>query len=313
MRNGPGTGDAAGVLGAPEPDDPELRPPFEVAEPAALSSCIVLSSPHSGRVYPARFLACARLDGAGLRRSEDAFVDQLIEGAVALGMPLLRARFPRAFLDVNREPYELDPRMFDGRLPAFANTRSMRVAGGLGTIPRVVGDSQEIYARRLTVEDGIGRIEQLYKPYHGALRGLMNRAFERFGRAVLVDFHSMPSHGTCGGNDVRFKADIVIGDRYGTSCHPDVSGLLDERLSACGYRIERNKPYAGGYITENYGKPFRGRHAVQVEVNRALYMDETTLVPHTEFARVAADLADALAHLSALAPSDSPCGAVAAE
>ncbi len=287
------------------PVDPECDPPFDVIEPDALVSCLVLSSPHSGSSYPARFLASARLDATSLRRSEDAFVDELVLGAVRLGMPLLRARFPRAFLDVNREPYELDPRMFEGRLPAFVNSRSIRVAGGLGTIARVVGEAQEIYARRLTVEEGIGRIDRLYKPYHAALHGLIERAHRQFGRSLVVDCHSMPSHhalaqGSSTQRDDRAKADMVIGDRYGTSCDPVIAAVIDDRLSASGYSVERNKPYAGGFITEHYGRPGEQRHALQIEVNRALYMDERTLRPNAHFATVARDLASALESLATL-------------
>src|SRR6202045_2679801 len=176
-----------------KPHEPELDPPFEVVEPARLTCPLVFSSPHSGNVYPRRFLAAARLEEAVLRRSEDAFVDVLFGGVIALGAPLIKARFPRAYLDLNREPYELDPRMFEGTLPPFANTRSLRVAGGLGTIARVAGHAQEIYARRVPVEEAIERIEKLYKPYHACLRGLLDRAQQNFGIAVLVDCHSMPS------------------------------------------------------------------------------------------------------------------------
>ena len=296
----------------------ECDPSFDVLEPAMLQSCLVLSSPHSGAVYPPAFLASARLDPLSLRRSEDAFVDRLVEGAVASGMPLLRARFPRAFLDVNREPYELDPRMFEGRLPPFVNSRSVRVAGGLGTIARVVGEAQEIYARRLTVDEGIGRIDRLYKPYHAALQQLLDRASSRFGCAVLVDCHSMPSHhavtaaGT-GLREDRFKADIVIGDRYGTSCHPAIVAALDDSLTARGYAVERNKPYAGGFITEHYGRPSEGRHALQIEVNRALYMDERAIQPHDAFVKVAADMAHALAQLATTLRQPLDNGAIAAE
>lgn len=293
-------------------------PPFDILEPAALQSCLVLSSPHSGADYPAAFLASARLDPVSLRRSEDAFVDRLVEGAVASGMPLLRARFPRAFLDVNREPYELDPRMFEGRLPAFVNSRSVRVAGGLGTIARVVGEAQEIYARRLTVDEGIGRIDRLYRPYHAALQQLLDRARARFGCAVLVDCHSMPSHHaiTATGSHVRedrLKADIVIGDRYGTSCHPAIAAALDDSLTARGYVVERNKPYAGGFITEHYGRPSEARHALQIEVNRALYMDERAIRPLDAFETIATDLAGALAQLAIMLQEPLDRGAIAAE
>src|SRR5215472_6580269 len=171
----------------------ELNPPFEILEPSEWVGPIVFNSPHSGCVYPRSFLSSARLELAALRRSEDSFVDELFLGVVQRGHPLMRAHFPRCYVDVNREPYELDPRMFEGRLPSFANTRSMRVAGGLGTVARVVGDAQEIYGQRIPVDDAIRRIEVLYKPYHRALRRLFTRVHRDFGTAVLIDCHSMPS------------------------------------------------------------------------------------------------------------------------
>jgi N-formylglutamate deformylase len=200
----------------------------------------------------------------------------------------MRAHFPRCYVDVNREPYELDPRMFDGRLPSFANTRSMRVAGGLGTVARVVGDAQEIYGQRIPVDDAMRRIEWLYKPYHRALRRLFTRVHRDFGAAVLIDCHSMPS--TAGAKDERPRADIVLGDRYGTSCVAVVAETIDATLSGRGYVVSRNKPYAGGFITEHYGNPAVGLHAIQLEVNRALYMDERRYECTASFATLAADL-----------------------
>ncbi len=263
----------------------ELDPPFEILEPSEWRSPIVFNSPHSGSVYPRSFLAAARLDLATLRRSEDSFVDDLLFGVVARGYPLMRAHFPRCYVDVNREPYELDPRMFDGRLPSFANTRSMRVAGGLGTVARVVGDAQEIYDQRIPVDDALRRIESLYKPYHRARRRLVTRVHRNFGAAVLVDCHSMPSGS--GPKDDRPRADIVIGDRYGTSCVPVVSETIEATLRAAGYSISRNKPYAGGFITEHYGNPSAGLHAIQIEINRGLYMDERRYERARAFAEVA--------------------------
>jgi N-formylglutamate deformylase len=266
----------------------ELDPPFEILEPAEIRGPVAFNSPHSGSVYPRAFLAAARLDLATLRRSEDCFVDELLFGVVKRGHPLMRAHFPRCFVDVNREPYELDPRMFDGRLPSFANTRSMRVAGGLGTVARVVGDAQEIYDQRIPVDDALRRIEGLYKPYHRALRKLMTRIHRDFGTVVLVDCHSMPS--TAGPKDERPRADIVIGDRYGTSCNSLVADVVEAILRERGYAVSRNKPYAGGFITEHYGNPAAGLHAVQLEVNRALYMDERRFERSKAFATVAKDL-----------------------
>jgi N-formylglutamate amidohydrolase len=276
--------------------DGELSPPFEIVEPAAWRAPIIFNSPHSGSVYPSEFLSLSRIDLAALRRSEDSFMDELIGGLSARGFPTVRVNFPRSYVDVNREPYELDPRMFAGRLPSFANTRSMRVAGGLGTIPRVVGDGQEIYRERLAVDDALARIEALYKPYHRALRRLINKAHQAFGTVIVVDCHSMPSIGVS--RDEPRRPDVVIGDRYGTSCAGLLPDMVEETMGRLGYSVGRNKPYAGGFITEHYGNPASGLHAIQLELNRAIYMDERRRERGPRFAQVAADfakLADALA------------------
>ncbi len=266
----------------------ELDPPFEIIEPAEWRAPVVFNSPHSGRIYPRAFLSAAKLDLSTLRRSEDSLVDDLIAGVVARGHPLMRVHFPRCYVDVNREPYELDPRMFDGRLPSFANTRSMRVAGGLGTVARVVGDAQEIYDQRIPIDDALRRIEGLYKPYHRALRRLLTRVHRDFGAAVLVDCHSMPS--TAGTKDDRPRADIVLGDRYGTSCVGIVSETIEQVFRERGYAVSRNKPYAGGFITEHYGNPAAGLHSIQIEINRALYMDERRYERTPSFDQLSADL-----------------------
>ena len=209
---------------------------------------------------------------------------------------MVKAHFPRCYVDVNREPYELDPRMFDGRLPSFANTRSMRVAGGLGTVARVVGDAQEIYDQRIAVAEALRRIDNLYKPYHRTLRRLFMRLHRDFGAATLVDCHSMPS--STGTRDERPRADFVLGDRYGTSCVPIVAETVEQTLRDCGYAVSRNKPYAGGFITEHYGNPATGLHAIQLEINRALYMDERRYERSSSFARLAGEfeqLSDRLA------------------
>jgi N-formylglutamate amidohydrolase len=292
---------------------PELDPPFEVIEPPTLASPLVFSSPHSGSVYPASFTNAARLDPLSLRKSEDAFVDELFMGALDVGAPLMRARFPRAYLDVNREPYELDPRMFDGRLPAYANTRSIRVAGGLGTIARVVGEAQEIYSARMPVGEAIDRIDALYKPYHQALRGLMTRASGVFGQAVLIDCHSMPSNAGRGARpEEQQRAEIVLGDRYGTSCDPALTDVAESELRRMGYLVFRNKPYAGGYITEHYGNPAIGWHALQVEINRGIYMNEKTMERSTGFAALQRDLgrlAGVLAEATATSPGQRAAAA----
>jgi len=272
--------------------DPDFAPAFVVDAPERQSAPFVFNAPHAGDVYPPAFLDASRLAGLSLRRSEDAYVDALFAEAPRLGAPLLRARFPRAYLDVNREPYELDARMFDGRLPGYANTRSMRVAGGLGTIPRLVADGHEIYARKLSVGEGLARIDMLYKPYHRTLRRLIERTHARFGAAVLIDCHSMPSSSLA--REEMGVADIVLGDRYGTSCAAFLTDRVEEALRRRGYGVARNKPYAGGFITEHYGEPAARRHALQIEINRALYMDERTLDRRPGFEALARDLIEAL-------------------
>src|SRR5947208_3771689 len=217
--------------------DGELSPPFEIVEPATWRAPIIFNSPHSGSVYPGEFLNASRIDLPSLRRSEDSFMDELISDLSDRGFPTVRVNFPRSYVDVNREPYELDPRMFTGRLPSFANTRSMRVAGGLGTIPRVVGDGQEIYRERLSVDDALGRIEALYKPYHRALRRLINKAHQAFGTVIVVDCHSMPSVGVS--RDEPRRPDIVIGDRYGTSCASLLPDVVEQIMSGLDRKSTR--------------------------------------------------------------------------
>jgi N-formylglutamate amidohydrolase len=285
----------AGASTAREPRRPFEALAFEVLEPEELSSPLVFSSPHSGDVYPADFLASSRLDVASLRRSEDAHVHALFALAPAAGAPLIKAHFPRAYLDLNREPYELDPRMFEDALPEFANTRSLRVAAGLGTIPRVVADAREIYSARLRVGEALRRIDGLHKPYHAALRALMDRAQRRFGVALLVDCHSMPSNVAKESQTPRGdkrKPDFVLGDRFGASCSVDIVETIETRLRQWGYHVQRNRPYAGGYITEHYGKPGAGAHAVQIEIARNLYMDEGDLRRNDEFDLIVARLGE---------------------
>ena len=265
-----------------------FEPSFELLTPAGEWGPVLFSSPHSGRDYPESFVEQSPLDAMALRRSEDMFVDELYGDVVGLGAPLLLARFPRAYLDVNREPYELDPRLFDGRLPPFANTRSLRVAAGLGTIPRLVGDALEIYRRALPVEDGMERIEALYKPFHQTLRRTLEKIRRYHGSALLIDCHSMPSAALERNGSAR--ADFVLGDRFGTSAASALTDLIEDHLSGRGFRVVRNRPYAGGFITEHYGTPETGCHAIQIEINRGLYLDERRLEKLDHFSVVQAEI-----------------------
>ncbi len=261
---------------------------FEVREPEIQRIPFVFNSPHSGRRYPVSFVERSRLDPSSLRRSEDHYVDELFGAATELGAPLLMAHFPRAFIDVNREPYELDPRMFDGALPPFANIGSVRVAGGLGTIPRIVAENMEIYAHRLPVEEGLERVETIYKPYHACLRRLIARTHVRFGFGVLIDCHSMPGNIRVAGSNLR--PDFIIGDRFGRSCCERLTHAAIALLEEMGYTVAHNKPYAGGFITEHYGRPAMACHALQIEINRSLYMNEQTLERLAGFGTLCADL-----------------------
>jgi N-formylglutamate amidohydrolase len=298
------TGDVAaarGTIATHMHDTFSDRPPFEVVEPARLALPLVFNSPHSGCRYPESFLAASRLNEQAIRRSEDSYVDELFLPAAALGAPLLRAQFPRAWLDVNREPYELDPKMFAGELPAFANTRSPRAASGLGTIPRIVSESEEIYATPLPVADVLARIETVYRPYHQMLRDLMARTQTLFGHAILIDCHSMPS--AVRGAPVRRRPDFVVGDRHGMSSAATLVDAAMNCLGAAGFVVARNKPYAGGFITEHYGKPRQGFHALQIEVNRGLYMDEQTLGKGTRFTAIQEVLAALAGTIAAVDPT----------
>ncbi len=263
------------------------HPPFIVCKPLEHRHPFVFNSPHSGAAYPRSFVNRSKLDRYAIRRSEDAHVARLFGAVVDLGAPLLHAQFPRAYVDVNREPYELDPQMFDGPLPAFANTRSARVASGLGTIARIVADAQEIYSCKLDVAEALERIERLYKPFHAELRGLVARTRIAFGSAVLIDCHSMPSFGRSGR---EMKLDCVLGDLNGSSCDPRIATLAFDILSDIGFQVGMNQPYSGGFITRHYGRPAQGLHALQIEINRGLYMNERTLEPTSGFEDIQATI-----------------------
>jgi N-formylglutamate amidohydrolase len=264
---------------------------WHLAFPGEQRMPLVFASPHSGTAYEKRFIESARLDPLALRKSEDSYVDELFAGVVAEGAPLLKALFPRAFVDPNREPFELDPAMFAEPLPAYVNTSSPRVAAGLGTIARVVSSGEEIYRGKLAFVDALARVNDFYRPYHAALAWLLEATLERFGLAILIDCHSMPSVGGPLDEDAgRRRFDLILGDCHGTSCKRELTDLVERFFLDLGYRVARNNPYAGGFTTRHYGAPRRGVHALQIEVNRALYMDETTITRGAGLPKLAADM-----------------------
>jgi N-formylglutamate deformylase len=259
---------------------------------------LIFASPHSGRCYPAEFLAASRLDPPGLRRSEDSFVDELFAASTSFGAPLVQATFPRAWCDPNREQWELDPAMFADALPPWVNTTSSRVTAGLGTIARVVASGEPIYRGKLTFAEAERRVETCWKPFHDALVSLIETTRAQFGQCVLIDCHSMPSHVPVSGRGDRL-ADIVLGDAHGTTCAAYLTRFVERRLIELGYRVRRNDPYAGGFISRHYGKPRDGVHALQIEIARDLYMDETRYERSTGFPAVQRDLSLLIESLAA--------------
>lgn len=279
----------------------DAKPPYDIVRPGRLTSATVFASPHSGQHYPASFLASSRLDRFSIRRSEDAFVDELFASAPHEGAPMIRAHFPRAYVDANREAYELDPGMFSDPLPNWVSTASPRVVAGLGTIAKIVAGGAEIYRTRLSFEEAQNRIESCHIPYHRALAGLVENAVTAHGGCLLVDCHSMPSIAVPG-TSKQIHADIVLGDCHGSACRREITQLAEETLRGLGLRVARNKPYAGGYTTRHYARPQLGVHTLQIEINRSLYMNERTMTKTRGFDLLAEQmraLTQSLANVSA--------------
>lgn len=265
-----------------------------VARPTRQSAPLVFASAHSGRDYPDAFVAAARLDPIRLRRSEDGFVDELFAAAPDHGAPLLAARFPRAFCDANREAWELDPAMFEETLPDWVNTGSPRVGAGLGTIARIVASGETIYREKLRFAEAEARVRAFWEPFHDTLQALLAETRESFGACLLIDCHSMP--GNCAAP--RACPDFVLGDAHGTACAASAVQHVETVLRELGFSVRRNDPYAGGYITRHYGRPREGIHAVQVEINRALYMDEALVMRLPGFGDVQARMTRFVATLA---------------
>lgn len=274
--------EASSTISAAGPSAYSLWVPVDQTAP------VVFASPHSGRQYPEAFVTGSRLDFVSLRRSEDAFVDELFSCVPDHGAPLIAASYARAYCDLNREPYELDPSMFSGPLPKAANIKSPRVAAGLGTIARTVGSGMEIYRGKLSIDEIEKRLELCYRPYHRQLERLIAATHERFGWCLLVDCHSMPSSGVPIWRDRG--VDMVLGDCHGLACGSDVTEKIENFLTEKGYRVAINTPYAGGFTTSHYGHPSVGFHSIQIEINRDLYLDEASINPGPGFNRLRTDM-----------------------
>lgn len=258
--------------------------PFEVEMPERSRSCVVFASPHSGRNYAWSFLRRSVLDEHAIRSSEDAFVDQLFDCAPSFGAAFIKARAPRAFVDLNRACDELDPALIEG---VRRSAHNPRIASGLGVIPRVVANGRAIYDGKLSRSEAQERIDYVWRPYHAKLQMLLDAAHTRHGQAVLIDCHSMPHEamdGVARGGGKR--PEIVLGDRFGAAASGDVVDRVEAAFVQAGFIVTRNTPFAGAYITQAYGRPSRGQHAVQVEIDRSLYMDETLIRPNGVFDEV---------------------------
>lgn len=294
----------------PRREDEGAAASFEVLRPESQTLPLVVASPHSGRVYPEAFLAASRLSPLDLRRSEDSFVDELFLGAVKQGAPLLRALFPRAYVDPNREPYELDPAMFEDSLPDYVNARSPRVSAGLGTIARVVANGAEIYRDKLSFAEALQRIERHYWPYHTALKELVEETRASFGCCILLDCHSMPSSNEINPDSDGKRPrgpqalDFVLGNCHGGACAPVVTGSVASTLERLGYSVGRNVPYSGGFVTRHYGRPDVGLHSLQIEINRALYMDEEEITRKAELRLLAEQMNEVIRALDEIPPED---------
>ena len=270
--------------------------------PDATTSCVVFASPHSGRDYPWSFLRNTELDEHAIRSSEDAFVDRLFDCAPQFGAPLLRAGAPRAFIDLNRAADELDPALIEGVRRSGHNPR---VASGLGVVPRVVANGRAIYRGKLTLAEAERRISHYWQPYHMRLNGLLDEAAAQFGESILIDCHSMPHEALDGvARTSGQRPEIVLGDRFGASASSEIVDRVEAALVSAGLIVARNAPFAGAFTTQHYGRPSRRQHAVQIEIDRAIYMDEAQIRPNANFQAFRRTLRMVIAQVAAIAPRD---------
>lgn len=272
-----------------------MHPAFRLDHPRRITSSVVVASPHSGRHYPASFLRQSVLDERMIRSSEDAFMDKLVGAAPSLGAPLLSAEWPRAYLDLNRAEDELDPGVIEG---VGRVVQTPRINSGLGVIPRVVANGRVIYRGKLTRTEAEGRIEGIWRPYHAALEDLLLQARTDFGKAVLLDFHSMPHEALDAvARPGTPRPQVVLGDRFGASADGEIMDVLEQGFLEAGLVVSRNAPFAGAYVTQRYGRPAKGYHAIQIEIDRALYMNERLILPNEDFDRVRRVISGVLARV----------------
>lgn len=266
-------------------ENPGEPPAFLAKVPVAVRNPFVFAAPHSGRHYPKGFHSLSKLDSRQLRLSEDAFVDDLFDGVTGFGGTQLVATYARSYLDLNRAVDELEPGMFSGDLGDHEIDLNNRVKAGLGVVPRIIGEGMPIYDGLIPAREAFKRLADIYTPYHDALKNLLLVRHKQFGMSMLIDCHSMPS-GPELGRKAKAQPDIVLGDCWGTSCAREVTGIAERLFLEAGFKVRRNVPYAGGYATRHYGAPAQGCHALQIEINRGLYMDEQRVEKLSHFGEV---------------------------
>lgn len=280
---------------------------YSVMYPAHHVSCVVFASPHSGRDYPTTFLRHSVLNAHAIRTSEDAYVDQLFNAAPDYGAVFLKARAPRAYVDLNRARTELDPALIEG---ATNHGHNPRVASGLGVIPRVVANGRSIYRGKISMVEAQRRLDEVWTPYHNQLQKLLETATDRFGQAVLVDCHSMPHEAMDGiAKSARRRPDVVLGDRFGAAASSDIVDRIEAAFASAGFTVTRNAPFAGAHITQAYGRPNRNQHAVQVEIDRSIYMNERAIRPNSQFERVRLRLRNVMAEIAKIGQDRLPLAA----
>lgn len=274
---------------------------FEFLQPAQIRVPFLFNSPHSGRFYPKKFLDLIQLNHFDIRLSEDSYVDLLFNDVVRLGCCFMAACFPRAFVDLNRAADEIDPEMFSESFPNQLFTPTQRVMAGLGIIPRIVTTNMNIYKEKLSLQEAFNRIENYYIPYHKALDAQLKIIRQQFGYSVLIDCHSMPSKLKFFGGTPQ--PDFILGDRYGRTCSYELCEHAADILRSKGYVVAINRPYSGGFITTHYGRPEEGSHALQLEINRSLYLNEISLEITSGFSQLKSDLNSFAADLVSLPDS----------
>ncbi len=280
---------------------------YYLIHPERRTTSVVFASPHSGPEYPWSFLRRTALNEHSVRSSEDAFVDQLFDSAPRAGAPFLKAGAPRAFVDLNRSPDELDPALIEG---VRRHGHNPRVASGLGVIPRVVANGRVIHNGKITLDEAKARIDQYWRPYHAALQDLLDRAHHLFGQAILIDCHSMPHEAMDGvARTTAPRPEIVLGDRFGAAAAVDIVDRVENAFAAAGLTVSRNAPFAGAYVTQAYGRPSRRQHAIQVEIDRALYMDERRIEPNGNFDAFRDLLRGVIAEIAAIGYEELPLAA----